>query len=164
MKTIPVQNREFLVYVDDEDFERLSKFTWKDSGSNTITGSPNIGRATYLGDGKYKIIPISNEVMQKFDCLYDHKDKLSLNNSKDNLRECTQQQNNANRDKFINSTSRYKGVWRNSSGKGKPWIAGIRFNYKYYHLGRFNSEIEGAKAYDIKAKEFFGEFACLNFK
>ena len=29
--------------------------------------------------------------------------------------------------------------------------------------GYFNTEIEGAKAYDKKALELFGEYACLNF-
>lgn len=33
-----------------------------------------------------------------------------------------------------------------------------------YNLGYYSSAIEAAKAYDERAKQFFGEFAALNFK
>jgi intein/homing endonuclease len=37
------------------------------------------------------------------------------------------------------------------------------FNYKQIWIGRYEDEIEGAKAYDRKAKELFGDYAKLNF-
>jgi len=58
-------------------------------------------------------------------------------------------------------TSTYKGVnWHRQHQK---WQAQIAKDKKNYHLGYFTSELEAAKAYDAKAKEFFGEFAHLNF-
>lgn len=35
-------------------------------------------------------------------------------------------------------------------------------NYRQYHLGRFDSEIEAAIAYNMTAVVLFGDFALLN--
>lgn len=61
----------------------------------------------------------------------------------------------------LNKTSSYKGVSYESTG-GK-WIAQICHNYKREVIGRFESEIEAAKAYDERAIELKGNKASLNF-
>ena len=33
---------------------------------------------------------------------------------------------------------------------------------KFVHLGRYDSEIEAARAYDVFAERMWGEYACLN--
>jgi hypothetical protein len=59
------------------------------------------------------------------------------------------------------SASRYKGVyWFRGTRK---WVASIRRNKKTYHIGYFKNEIDAARAYDERAMELHGEFACLNF-
>lgn len=58
-----------------------------------------------------------------------------------------------------NSTSQYKGVVKFSKTK---WRARIRHEGKLYCLGLYDKEVEAAKAYNEKAKEYFGEFAYLN--
>ena len=98
-------------------------------------------------------------------CLTDHKDGDKWNNQRENLREASYQDNNRNRTCIKDSpfnTSKYKGVYLHS--KNNNWIARICINSKTKHIGVFHSEEEAARAYDIKAKEVFGEFANTNFK
>jgi len=90
----------------------------------------------------------------------DHIDGNKKNNTKNNLRIASLSQNQWNRKKNTNSTSRFKGVhW---SKADKRWKASIRVNSKPYHLGLFNVEQEAAEAYNKAALKHFGEFAYIN--
>jgi hypothetical protein len=89
----------------------------------------------------------------------DHRDVNNRNNKIDNLRVCTRSQGTSNRRKQSNQTSRYKGVsW---SKEAKKWRAQITINYRFIHLGMFNTEEEAYTSYCKAAKEYHGEFACL---
>ncbi len=91
--------------------------------------------------------------------LVDHKDRDGLNNTRENLRNATASQNNANSHKRgIYPTSRFKGVyWCNLK-----WRSRIRINSNRIHLGYFDNELSAAIAYDVAAISLFGEFACTN--
>jgi len=94
--------------------------------------------------------------------IVDHKDRNSLDNRVDNLRFATYSQNARNKPKIkLNSSSRYVGVYFEK--RYGRWTAQISVEGKHLWLGRFDSEIEAAKAYDTAAKKYHGEFACLNF-
>lgn len=92
----------------------------------------------------------------------DHKDRNPLNNYRYNLRQCTNQQNQQNKRSRKNSSSKYLGVyWKVASNK---WCARIKHDKITTHLGYFIIEEDAARAYDKAAKQYFGEFANLNFK
>lgn len=91
----------------------------------------------------------------------DHINGDSLDNRRENLRFCDCSQNQQNR-KITSGASSLKGVSRCKTTN--RWRADIRFKGKQTFLGRFNTEIEAARAYDSKAKELFKEFASLNNK
>ena len=57
----------------------------------------------------------------------------------------------------------YKGVCRNI-GRGKPWMANICVNGKLRWLGCFEDQWNAARAYNVEAARFFGEFAKLNVR
>ena len=139
--------------VSDVDFESLSRHKWYLKKGYAVR---NIGSR-----GKQKTIFMHRVIMSNpAGMSVDHKDQNPLNNQRSNLRICTVQQNNQNRRKYLQGSSKYKGVsWHKTEGK---WQAQIRVNSKAKHLGLFKNEIDAAIAYNKIAKETQGEFACLN--
>lgn len=82
--------------------------------------------------------------------------------SPDNCRWVTQKQNLMNKKKYPRNKSGYKGV--SPYKGGKSWRAIIAKDGKDYYIGNyFKTKEDAARAYDVKAKELFGEFAVLNF-
>lgn len=139
--------------VDAADFERLNKYKW----SAMVVGKKCYA---YRNDGRGCVL-MHREIMNAPQgWVVDHRDGNGLNNCRKNLRICTPQQNVCNRaPRFL--TSRYKGVsWDKTRNK---WRAATSFKGKPIEIGRFDDEIEAAKAHDRKAWELFGEFAWLNF-
>lgn len=84
--------------------------------------------------------------------LIDHKDQNGLNNQRSNLRLATKSQNNTNKIKKENSTSKYIGVHLSSTKiKGvtyQYWKAKIIIDGSRVHLGSFKTESEAAIAYN----------------
>lgn len=93
----------------------------------------------------------------------DHKNGITLDNQRDNLRSCSSQQNSFNRtatSKQNGKPTRFKGIcWHR---RIERWQASIGLNGRKIHIGYFDSEQGAAEAYNYKAIEFFGEFAALN--
>lgn len=71
--------------------------------------------------------------------------------SKDNCRWVDICEQRVNRGKFQDTKYTYKGVRAN----GNKWVAGIRYKNVKYYLGSFETELDAAKAYDDKMKEFY---------
>lgn len=96
----------------------------------------------------------------------DHINHNTLDNTKNNLRLASVAQNGGNRQANSTSkTSKYKGVKDTNCAthsRIKKWRANIQFHKKIISCGFYYTELCAALAYNKKASELFGEFACLN--
>jgi len=144
--------------IDDEDYEKISKFKWNAHKSNAKT---YIARRTIWINKRSYEISMHRLIMDAPKGMeVDHIDHNGLNNQKSNLRICTQAQNSRNRSAY--GRVKYLGVAYCSSGRCIR--ARIYSNGKNIELGSFKTEEEAAMAYDEAAKKYHGEFANLNFK
>ena len=90
----------------------------------------------------------------------DHKNGNRLDNRISNLRLANRTQNAVWSKLRKNNTSGFRGVrWMPNRQK---WVARIKVNYRYIHLGCYTNKEQAAKAYDCAAKKHFGEFAKTN--
>jgi len=155
-KRIPLTQGQFTI-VDDNMYDYLNQWKWH--AAKTTCGGYRAVRSDNINN---KCVLMSREIMgfpkRK---VVDHIDHNMLNNQGSNIRACSYSQNNQNRLKIKLCSSKYKGVcWHKHSNK---WQVKITVNKKRIQIGLYTDAIEGAKAYDKKAKKYFGEFACLNF-
>lgn len=85
----------------------------------------------------------------------DHKNRITADDSINNLREATSQQNKGNRSVRFDSRTQVKGVYKHYN----KYVATIRINGKSIYLGLFWTIEEASEAYNKAAKEHFGEFS-----
>jgi hypothetical protein len=168
-----------IVRVSDEDYDYLNQFTWSSQLKDTKNYEmiykyffrwERTNEVDVHGKPKYKRVFMHREVvrrklgLQQINDFIDHKDLDVTNNTRENLRTCTQRQNNTNcRPK---NNKQFKGIyqWINKNGKPSKWVARIRdFNSKMLYLGSYEDPIDAAKAYDRAAREINKEFAYCNF-
>lgn len=159
MKEIPMSNKpDVVAWVDDDDYERLSKHRWRAKGDrSTFYAYTDI----YVGDKRKMVSMHSMVINLEGKPQVDHIDHNGLNNQKTNLRAATHAENQRNRGKEKGNTSGFKGVsWHKGAGK---WQASIRIDGKLVNMGVWETKEEAARAYDRAAKSKHGAFAKLNF-
>jgi len=137
--------------VDAADYECLGQYRW-----HAMKVGPNYYACRHGGG---KTILMHRQIMQpSAGMVVDHKNHNSLDNCRENLRICTQQQNVCNRRPSPNESG-FRGVRRHR----KKWNAFIKCRGITYRLGDFDDPAEAARARDRKAVELVGEYAWLNF-
>lgn len=160
------------VFVDDEDFDRVSQFTWSlNKHHKTFYASRTVVKSRK--NPKLYHVYLHRFILQESnpEIYIDHKNHNGLDVQKHNLRRCTHAENKRNAISLPNSTSKYLGVSLSIVNNGykiyKYWLAAVgvkgnRFQFRSPYTSE--GEIQAAKWYDKKAKEIYGAFANLNFK
>jgi hypothetical protein len=147
--------------VDDEWFDYLNQWTWQAYFHRyTWYALRCVGSAS---KGTYRHIYMHREVLEFVPNgkMVDHINKNGLDNRIENLRVCTNSENRRNSKIQRNNTLGYKGIAldkRTNTYRVRLNVNGKRRSFGYY------PDVEtAAKKYDELAKEFYGEFASLNF-
>jgi hypothetical protein len=136
------------IFVDDEMWYELNKILWKNDGQGYFSNS-KIGTRIH----RYIMKPNDDEIV-------DHINKKRYDNRRINLKNTDNTYNSHNRIKSLNCSSKFNGVYYVK--KYNKWRSSINKNYIAYNLGKFDTEIEAAIAYNVKAIELYGEQANLN--
>ena len=157
MKLIPL-TQGYFAQVDDADFEWLNQWNWQARVcKHTVYATMNARK-----NGKRTTVQMHRVILGVTDpkIFVDHEDLCGLNNQRENIRLCTNAQNIMNIISRSNSSSRFKGVFRNTILK--KWLASIKIDGKSKHIGLYDSEEDAARNYNLFAKEHHKEFARLN--
>jgi hypothetical protein len=146
--------------VDPKEYYLLGNFKWYLSGNGKKFYAI---RNIKTGPRQTKIVTLHREIMKAAKgILVDHKDGNSLDNRRANLRVATHSQNMCNKRVNKNGcTSKFRGVCWNK--RERKWETKLSYQRKKLFHGRYDTEVEAAKAYDEAAKKYHGEFARLNF-
>ena|SRR5882724_4548200 len=143
--------------IDTEDFKCISQWNWQamwNERSKTFYARRSIKGKKEIWMHRFILNCASSEQT-------DHANGNGLDNRRENLRKCTNQQNQRNRMVQCNNSLGFKGVCRTVT-KNNRYRAYIYCNKKQYSLGSFATPEEAAHAYNRAAKELHGEFVRLN--
>jgi hypothetical protein len=154
-----------VILIDDEDYERVLKYSWRIKVVKVKGGGRVVKYAqahSPMLNGKRVTIRMHRLILNApTGVQVDHIDGNGLNNQKSNLRFATSSENMQNSKAKAGAASKFKGVcWNKNESK---WVVRIFVDGKRMCLGQYTDEAQAAKVYDKAAREFFGEFACLNF-
>lgn len=151
-----IKHGDIEVLIDTEDWNKIKQYHWyvgfDKKGNNFYILTEIKGKNIRLHRFIFDLINSKRKV--------DHRNHITTDNRKANLRKCNDFESAQNRKSRDNCMSQYKGLtYRKKEGK---WQARIAYNHKRISLGYFKDEIEAAKAYNTAAIKYHKEFAYLN--
>lgn len=150
-----------ITLIDKADFQLVKQWKW-----SYLAGGYAMRKSRYGPRklGKYYCIYLHRFLLNAPKGIdVDHINGNKLDNRRSNLRLASRSQNFANqpKQKKLNCTSQFKGIYWDKTLKF--WRVRIHFRHKKFEIGLFKNEIAAAMAYDIWVKDIQGEFAIFNF-
>ena len=165
MKTIPL-TKGYVAIVDDEDFERLSKWNWI-ADERILAGGRKKVYAYRHGYGRNggkhymhrDILGVDGKGDSR-SCPVDHINNDGLDNQRCNLRICTIGENIHRQNIPRGRTSKYRGI---SPVKNKgTWQVVLRYRGIQMKMGEYADPKNAAACYDAVAQFLYGEYAVIN--
>ena len=150
---VPLTQGAFAI-VDPDDIVDISQYKWH------ITTKGYAARRRRVSEGggiellHRRILGIEGSAQG------DHINRDKLDNRRANLRTATGSQNQANRGLDKSNTTGYRGVTNPRRVPG--YVAQINVGGKSIFLGYFRDKHDAAEAYNLAAREHFGEYAYQN--
>lgn len=133
---------------DLDSWERLKNYSWRKNHGYAVT-QENRRQISFHRE----VMNVENPKIQ-----VDHINGNRLDNRKENLRLCTNQENSFNKYKNSNNTSGFKGVYFDR--RDSKWRSSIQFNGKSYKSPkRYDTPEEAYEWYKKKSDELFKEFS-----
>lgn len=152
-KHITLSNTDETSVVSECDYDKIKVRRWhKDSNGYAVC---------YYRDefGKEGRLFLHREVMcSKEGDVTDHINRDKLDNRRGNLRIVTTSQNGMNRGPNKGRPGGFKGA----VGEDGKFVTKVMVEGVSIYVGTFATKEDAAKAYNIVAQEYFGEYACLN--
>jgi hypothetical protein len=151
VREIPLRGkRGGVALVDDEDYERLSRYPWRDNGHGYAVARYGSTPGEHFMHHLICPVPAGLEV--------DHINQNKLDNRRANLRPVTHAQNAHNvRGGKANKTGHAGVSW---DEKGKCWRAKIVCRGRKIQLGTFRTAEQAARAYE-RAWHYRREHGCV---
>lgn len=144
-------------YIDLIDIEKVKYHKWRMSGGHVITGLPSRGTQRQIG---HIILDLSQKQIKEQNIVVDHIDGNPLNNTRANLRICTQSQNTLNKSYMSNNNSGFIGVsYRKDRNRYDPEI---RLGHIRCHLGYTTTLKEAVYKRYCAEQLLFKDFANHN--
>ncbi len=141
MRTVAL-SRGGVALVDDEDYDRVAPFIWYALPNGYVFGRAEV-------DGRTRSIAMHTFIARTpRGRRVDHVNRNRADNQKGNLRIATASQNNLNLDPLSKNASGRRGIYLD---RGK-YRARIRYERKWYELGRFGTIEEAIAAREVKLR------------
>ena len=149
-------NKEYYWLFDLEDYDKIKDYYWSPNSKKSKYASAKDKKLNTTVQMSRIIMGIPIQDKRKV----DHINHNVFDNRKDNLRVCTNSQNNMNKGLQSNNTSGVTGVtWRKEKHK---WEAQIRLNRKNMHLGLFQNFDDAIRTRKEAEEKYFGEYSYDN--
>ena len=148
-RVVSIKGRDVIISPQDYNIVVSKKWQWAGSRRAYLYHH-------YREAGKRKCIMLHRLILNapKGVCV-DHKDGNTFNNTRENLRLCSQSQNLQNR--RARQNTHLKGItFRRDRNR---WRARIKYNGKELYLGYYRTQEEAHAAYLEAARKYYGEFA-----